>query len=222
MMIDEVVPPRLILFSARADTPYLALGFPPIAEGYNPLSDSTIAPEAATRAFSAWVSGYYAHPSMALDSDPDEDPDDLVLERRTPLETPPPTLFTLTEAERDAAFHPGPGDPGGSDTLLLLGGIRSGLFTALREGALLLPRGYVVSVGKGAAEGADAWPSVEVRYVWCDQSVWEMPWGVWNMRARVREGRDAGESLRPFTFLRVRGANHFVSDCTCRVAGMTS
>ncbi|KAI0755806.1 hypothetical protein C8Q74DRAFT_1305448 [Fomes fomentarius] len=190
------------------DPPYLALGFPPMPEAYNPLSDPTIAPKDATRAFAAWVSGYYAHPSMALDSDPDENPSNLVLERRTPLEAPPPTLFTLTEAEREAAFYPGPGDPGGSDTLLLLGGLRSGLFAALREGALLLPQGYGVSVGKGAGEETDAWPSVEVKYVWCDQ--WEVPWGVWNMRARVREGREAGEPLRPVTFLRVREANHFV------------
>ena len=184
--------------------------------------DPSIAPEAVTREFAAWVSGYYAHPSFYPSSDTtplledveeDADPNALRLERRTALETPPPTLFTLTDAERAAALSPGPGDPGGSDSLLLVGGIRSGLFGALREGALVLPGKLVGKEGGGEGrQRTDAWPAVEVRYVWCDRSVWEMPWGVWNMRARVEEGKKSGESLRPFTLLRVKGANHFVSD----------
>ena len=91
-----------VLIACVPDAPYIALGFPPILNPYNPLADPTIAPEEATRAFAVWVSGYYDHGDLqSMDS----------LERRTHLESPPPTVSTLSEEERANSFCPGPGSP---------------------------------------------------------------------------------------------------------------
>ncbi|KAI0702380.1 alpha/beta-hydrolase [Cerioporus squamosus] len=175
------------------DPPYHILGFPPPADPYNPLSDPAIKPADRTRAFANWVSGYYAHGAT---SD--------TLERRTPLASPPPTLSTLTDADRAAALYPAPGDPGGSDALLLVGGIQSGAFAALFERAIALP------TSQAESEVTDGWADVEVRNVWCDRSVWEMPWSVWHLRAKLESEKKAGKALRDVTLLRLRGANHFV------------
>ncbi|TFK94529.1 alpha/beta-hydrolase [Polyporus arcularius HHB13444] len=179
------------------DPPYHALGFPPPADPYNPLQDPAIDPAGRTRVFANWVSGYYVH-GDTLDT----------LERRTPLTSPPPTLSTLTDADRAAALYPAPGDPGGSDALLLVGGIQSGLFAALFERALALPTAQADSDGEDQV--TDAWANVEVRNVWCDRSVWEMPWSVWNLRAKLESEKKAGRALRDVTLLRLKGANHFV------------
>ncbi|KAI0710914.1 hypothetical protein C8Q76DRAFT_798424 [Earliella scabrosa] len=183
------------------DAPYMALGFPPVLNPYNPLADPTIAPEEATRAFAVWVSGYYDHGDLqSMDS----------LERRTHLESPPPTVSTLSEEERANSFCPGPGSPGGSDSLLLVGGVRSRLFNVLRERALRLD-----GTGEQTDEGeegktTDVWAGVEVRCVWCDRSVWEMPWCAWNLRAELEGLQRSGKRIRKVTFEPIQGANHFV------------
>ncbi len=125
------------------------------------------------------------------------------------MTSPPPTLSTLTDADRAAALYPAPGDPGGSDALLLVGGIQSGLFAALFERAIALPTAQAEGDGEGKV--TDGWADVEVRNVWCDRSVWEMPWSVWNLRARLESEKKAGKALRDVTLLRLNGANHFVS-----------
>ncbi|KAI0739376.1 hypothetical protein C8Q80DRAFT_1347120 [Daedaleopsis nitida] len=199
------------------DTPYHVLGFPPIPNPYNPLSDPTLAPEAAPLAFSNWVSGYYGHRLSSPEPDGAEAQSVFVqrLEARHPLAHPPPTLSTLSDAERAASLYPVPGGPGGSDSLILVAAIRLGIFGLLRDQALLLPDRALGEEDndKGRAGGekqGQAWYGVEVRYMWCDHSVWEMPWGVWNMRARIQEDRKARKTMRNFRFLRLRGANHFV------------
>ncbi len=188
--------------SRTADPPYHALGFPPPADPYNPLQDPALDPADRTRVFANWVSGYYVHGDTLN-----------TLERRRPLTSPPPTLFTLTDADRAAALYPAPGDPGGSDALLLVGGIQSGLFAALFERALALPTAQAEDNDED--QFTDGWANVEVRNVWCDRSVWEMPWSVWNLRAKLESEKEAGRALRDVTLLRLKGANHFVSPMAC-------
>lgn len=117
---------------------------------------------------------------------------------RAHLASPAPTLSTLTADEVASALFPSPGDPGGSDSFLVAGGIRCGVFATLREAALAVP----------ADEG---WRAVEVRHLWCDRSVWEATWTAWNLRWRLAEARKKGEVLREITSVRLEGANHFVS-----------
>ncbi|TBU37177.1 Alpha/Beta hydrolase protein [Dichomitus squalens] len=184
------------------DPPYHVLGFPPPPDPYNPLFDSSIAPADRARAFAHWVSGYFVHHTDALDStsaspSERERPAAAALERRAYLPSPPPTLSTLTPDEVARALYPSPGAPGGSDALLLAGGMRSGTFATLRDEALAVP----------ADEGLRA---VEVRHVWCDRSVWETTWTSWNLRWMFEEARQKSERLREVTWVKLQGANHFV------------
>ncbi|KAI1789100.1 hypothetical protein LXA43DRAFT_1155822 [Ganoderma leucocontextum] len=178
------------------DNPYLVLGFPPPPDpyNYNPLFDPAIPPGDQTRVFSNWVSGYFAHrtgtlalaPSSSSSLDEEKQRAASAFEVRTYLAAPPPTLSTLTPEEAASALFPSPGDPGGSDSLLVTGGITSGVFATLREAALAVPR--------------DArWRAVEVRHVWCDRSVWEATWTAWNLRWLFAEAKRSGAPLREIT-----------------------
>ncbi|PIL34407.1 hypothetical protein GSI_03182 [Ganoderma sinense ZZ0214-1] len=191
------------------DSPYHVLGFapPPAPHDYNPLFDPAIPPADQTRVFANWVSGYFAHrtntPALAAASaassvsDADKLAAAATFEVRAHLTAPPPTLSILTPDEVAAALFPAPGDPGGSDSLLVAGGIPCGVFVTLREAALAIPTD-------------EAWCAIEVRHVWCDRSVWETTWTTWNLRWRIAEARKKGEKLREVTSVRLEGANHFV------------
>ncbi|OSD03769.1 hypothetical protein PYCCODRAFT_1434156 [Trametes coccinea BRFM310] len=173
------------------DPPYHVLGYPLPENPYNPLFDPTIPPNERERAFTNWVSGYYVHGTT---------PD--TLERKTPLRDPPPTLSTLTPEEISRTLSLGPGAPGGSDALLLHFGIKLGLFESLRKGALYLPA--------KESESGDALRDVEVRYVSCERSVWEMPWGTMYLEKELDEARAEGLPLRNIRLVFVKDANHFV------------
>ncbi|KAI0370960.1 hypothetical protein BV20DRAFT_966054, partial [Pilatotrama ljubarskyi] len=173
------------------DPPHHSLGYPPPSDPYNPLFDRSIPESEREEAFANWVSGYYAH------GDTPE-----TLERKTPLPDPPPTLSTLTPEEVGRMLCLPPGAPGGSDALLLDMGIKLGLFEALREGALY-------TGGSGQPTG-DGWADVEVRYVSCERSVWEMPWGTMLLRKELEEARAKGLPVRNVRMVFVKGANHFV------------
>ncbi|CDO68088.1 hypothetical protein BN946_scf184788.g19 [Trametes cinnabarina] len=172
------------------DPPHHVLGYPLPDDPYNPLFDPAIPPEERERAFTNWVSGYYAHGNT---------PD--ALERKTPLQDPPPTLSTLTPEDIARTLSLGPGAPGGSDALLLHFGIKLGLYEPLRKGALYLPT---------ADQGGNALQNVEVRYVSCERSVWEMPWGTLHLERELEEARAKGLPLRNIRLVFVRDANHFV------------
>lgn len=153
--------------------------------------------------FADWVSGYYDHSIIGNELKH--------LERRQPKAEPKPTLSTLTEAERDGALYPLPGHPEGSDSLLLMEGIKTGVFADLRDQAITLPK--EVAEDEEGGGSASAWTEVEVRYVWCANSVWEMPWSVSNMRQWAKEARANSSQLRKFTLLKLDNSNHFVSLC---------
>ncbi|RPD58175.1 alpha/beta-hydrolase [Lentinus tigrinus ALCF2SS1-7] len=185
---------RVILY----DAPYHVLGYPPLdGDIYgNPLFDPSLAEDEKTRMFADWVSGYYKHPLDSLDA----------LERRTPLTHPPPTISAMTAEERALALYPSPGDPGGSDCVLNLTGIPSGAWPVLRESALRVPQGE----GGDAATGSRSWDAVELVYLWCDATVWEVIWGVHSLKQAVQEARIAGDKVRRVTFVQIKDANHFI------------
>lgn len=103
-----------------------------------------------------------------------------------------------------AALHAPPAVPGGSDDVLMHVGIDHGLWTTLRRKALS------VHVDAKLPQSLQ-WSDVELRYIWCDHSVWEMPWGAWAIQDELQQAKDAGEPLRRITLMRLSGANHFVS-----------
>ncbi len=181
------------------DVPYHTLGYPPLnGDVYgNPLFDLSLEPDERTRLFADWVSGYYKQ-TDSLDK----------LERRTPLAHPPPTISTMTAEELASAFHPSPGDPGGSDCELLGAGIQSGAFGALRTSALRPAQ----SVNGDTESHCTRWAAAEVLFVWFDAGPWEVTWAYHAMKKEVAEARRAGTKLRKVAFERVRDANHFVSD----------
>ena len=152
-----------------------------------------------------WLSEYFAH-GDTVDT----------LERRTPCRTPAPTLSRMTPAEVRATVCDAQAAPDGSDRLLLHWGVRTGLFAALRKRALFPPApggGQGQGRGRGQGQGAapPAWPALEVRVVWGDQSVWEVLYATHALRAELAEAAATRTPMRPVTMARVRGANHFVS-----------
>ncbi|KAH9850910.1 hypothetical protein C2E23DRAFT_266108 [Lenzites betulinus] len=174
---------RVVLFEPS----YRLLGLPsPAPPGYHPLFDPSVAPDDRDQMFSHWVSGYYDH------GDTFE-----TLEQKTPLQSPPPTITALTPEEIAHALYLPPGVPGGSDELLLRTGIRLDAFKRLKDLALYL------------GDGESAWPDVEVCYVSCGRSVWELPWGTWELQHEVEAANQNGVPMRRVRMVRIQEANHF-------------
>ncbi|KAF8954824.1 alpha/beta-hydrolase [Flammula alnicola] len=175
---------RVVLY----DPPYHAMGYQPPPDSYNPLFDASLALGEGPKRFPAWISGYYNHGDSAY-----------TLEHRNTLPEPRPTILTMSALEVESALYLNPTLPGGSDDILLSKGIQHGIFTALREQAL-----YV----KDNSEHQN-WSDVELSYIWCDHSVWEMPWCTWAFQAELDEAKRIGRVIRKVTMTRLRGANHF-------------
>ncbi|KAL7281216.1 hypothetical protein ACG7TL_004524 [Trametes sanguinea] len=195
---------RVILY----DAPTRLLGYPyPAHDPYNPFADESLTYEERERVFTEWITSYYAH-GDTVDT----------LERRNALDAPPPTIASISAEELAAMVHVPPGMPGGSDWCLLYGGARYDIFSGLRKGAIFLSpepgtaTGIEGTDGSGRVLGAaraDAWEDVEVRYVWGERSVWEMPYAATMLRQELEDAKGSGRRIRPVSILRVEGANHF-------------
>lgn len=122
-------------------------------------------------------------------------------------------MLTMSPEFIRTALCRGPGEPGGSDACLMHEGIGHGLFASVRLDALYLPsRNVEDEDGDGDGdEDKDEWRDIELRYLWCDRSVWEMPWCAWSLSAEVEQAKSDGKHMRGIQIVRVRGVNHFVS-----------
>lgn len=180
---------------AITDPPHHALGYTSPANWYNPMFDSSLAPNEGPKRFLTWVSGYYQHGDSIA-----------ALEQRTALADPRPTILTISQDDMYAAIDITPTLPGGSDSLILKQGIRHGLFAALRTGAV-----YLNKTPKQAHAHARGWNDVGLTYVWCDHSEWEMPYGAMTFQAELEDAKKMGKATRVVNVVRLRGANHFVS-----------
>ena len=173
---------RIVLY----DPPCHSIGIPLPATKYHPLEDEAIPLPERPLAFGRWVSGYFMH-GESLET----------LELRTPADEPRPSILNFSPEEFAQVFHPGPAGHEGSDLLLLNAGIATGLNKRMKDEGLY-------------PQGEDVWRDVEVRYLWCDRSVFEVPVGMWGLRKELEEEKEAGRPVRNVTIVRLRGANHFV------------
>ncbi|EJC99741.1 uncharacterized protein FOMMEDRAFT_160186 [Fomitiporia mediterranea MF3/22] len=159
------------------DPPYHSLGYPPPAEVYHPLKDPSMPPGEGAKFFSSWVSGYYSHGNSVSE-----------LELRKPLANPRPTIETMTPEDIGSAMYPPAAYPGGADFSLMEAGVQHGLFNFLREATLYPPF---------TGEKPKEWDSIQLKYIWCDKSVWEMPWGTWALQNELEEAKKKGKPIRP-------------------------
>ncbi|KAJ3005855.1 hypothetical protein NUW54_g4159 [Trametes sanguinea] len=184
---------RVVLYDALA----CLLGYPyPARDPYNPFRDSTLTYEERGQVFTKWITSYFSH-GDTVDK----------FERREALSAPLPTLASMSNEDFASTVHVPPGLPGGSDWTLLHDCLTFGTFTGLREGALSLPPAGLGP--KGAAAHVDACADVEIRCVWGDHSVWEVPYAAMMLRQEVEESKSNGRASRPVSILCVKGANHF-------------
>ena len=171
------------------DAPIMTLGFSPPVDSYNPLSHPSHSPGEGVKLFPSWVSGYYRHGESV-----DE------LEQRTALTEPRPSILRMSPEDVSNAVYSGPAQPGGSDNIFMESGIHHKMFKSLKERAFYLTDGSPKS----------DWDGIELRYIWCEQSVWEMPFTAWTLQAELKEAEKAGKRLRKVTWMRLKKANHFV------------
>ena len=162
----------------------------PLPDGYHyPMDDPSISLEEGMRILPLWVTSYYGH-GDTLET----------LSLHDSLIEPTPTVVRMSPEDLTLAFHQPPSLHDWTDPIILRSGIRRGVFSRLREAALF------------ARDNAEvAWPNVEFRYVWCDHSVWLMPWGIWSFHAELEQARKSRKGVRTHSAVRMRGANH----CVC-------
>lgn len=163
---------------------------------YSPMFDDDIASEERQKAFMNWVSGYFKHGGSAE-----------TLEDKTPLRHPPPTISTLRPEEIGCLTCGPPGEPGGSDEVLVHSGVLLGLFAALRTRALFFDKGE---------QDRDPWKNVEVRCVSSECSISAVVWSVIALRREIEEAKAKGVPTRNIRFVLIRGANHFVRVVSAR------
>ncbi|TBU30269.1 hypothetical protein BD311DRAFT_659517 [Dichomitus squalens] len=142
-----------------------------------------------------WVSGYFAH-GATVDA----------LERREPMRYPLSSLRNVTLEDLEKMICATPGQIGGTDQMLVVGGHNSGFFGELWKRALELSPTENLNESANANDG---WRGLGLHIVWCDRSVWECVHGVWGVQAEVAEAREKGRAVRDVTFTRIEGGNHF-------------
>lgn len=123
-----------------------------------------------------------------------------VFERRTADVEPPPTIATMTPEEIQACFSAGPA--GGSDLETTILGYAKGHHARIRERAFYIEHRLTA--------GASNWADVPLRYVWCDRSIYMMPWGASCLCSELENAKKSGRRMRNISVVCLPGANHFV------------
>ncbi|KAF5327564.1 hypothetical protein D9619_004820 [Psilocybe cf. subviscida] len=142
--------------------------------------------------FPQWVSAYYAHA---------EDLTELEYEA---LDQPPPTILSMDPSEVQRCLEIGPALPGGSDERLFMLRFQLGVFSRLKEAAM-----YVGKDEERDLQVTNRWDDVEIKHVWCDQSMWEIPWAALCLQTELDDSEKSGRVTRKVDMVRLRGANHF-------------
>lgn len=178
-----------------SDSSYVCHGYTVPKELYHPLHDPALAPQEKTEQFGKWVSAYFAHGDVERDGI-------AALESRHYLDDPSPTITRMTPEEIAESAYPGPGEEGGSEQGIAMASMIHGTYSSLRKNAFIL---------RDSVSGGDDWRDIEIRYLWCDASIWEMPLAYLSVLKELEEASKAGKATRKVEWVRIRGANHFVS-----------
>jgi hypothetical protein len=188
----------LLMDLNTADAAGFAWGYPDPPNMYIPLGDPSIPPEDIATRFITWVTGYYTHGA------------DGNLEDRTPLK--------LTPCEVATCVYGPPAAPGASGGLLWSGLHAHGAATMLKEAALYPDARNRMAAGERESRGA--WDSVELRFVWCDQSTWVCVAAAMGMTSELERSQEEQKAMRKVVMVRWRNANHFVSLFACWGVGL--
>ncbi|KAI0682296.1 Alpha/Beta hydrolase protein [Cerioporus squamosus] len=168
--------------------------YAPPSQIYHPLWDSSLPPEERIKRFHDWAAAYFPH------GDPIE-ADTLVFHDTL---DGPSSLKNMTSREQAESTHEAPGhSPNGSDTLIAKMCATHGLYNELKNAT------FYPTAGKPADEARDPWRDVELRVVWCDQSLWAIPWVAKGMATELEEAKRTGRDVRRVSLVRLRGGNHF-------------
>lgn len=133
------------------------------------------------------MSGYYDHGSPITVAS---------LEHRNALATPQASIVGMTPDDLAGVLYSPPSVSGASDNLIMMSGIKHGMYATLKERAFYPEEGE--------------WAGLEFRYVWCDHSVWEMPYTKLMIEAELEEAKKLNKRTREIKLVRLREANHFV------------
>ncbi|KIJ37276.1 hypothetical protein M422DRAFT_33820 [Sphaerobolus stellatus SS14] len=175
---------RVILY----ECPYYLFGFPPSPKAYHPLKDPAInGEEKKQKAFANWVSGYFKHPGLAVqDSD--------ALEYVTPSSHKSPTDSNLTDEEKARTMDHAPG-PRSEDPFLISS---PGLMAKIRDEVFYSSR--------------KIFPKANVKLVWGEETVWSVPYGVWELEKYLAEmsTKQPTKRNRPVEIVSIPETNHFV------------
>ena len=188
--------------SVCLDPSYLCFGYPCPAGIYHPLHDLASPVEERIEKFAAWVPSYFTHGELLAFGLK-------ALEDRNAAEDVPPTVARMS-AEDIAESTSAAGALGGCEDLFAKACFAHGVYEWLRKKAFSL---------QDVPAGEDDWRSVELRYIWCDRSIWEMPLLAWTLPRELEEVEKTGGSVRKVNYVRLRGANHFVSLSSCSAGG---
>jgi len=164
---------------------------PPLEKLYNPLRDPAVPYEDKGEAFTVWVSAYYLHDPVMLDTFQNLTLDEMLEGcSQHPIPDPPhhqrPTLKTMTPDELAACT-----DVGGA--------------TRSHVAVLNVDRTIYETNARRALTNTDVLPDLRVELVWSDMSPGDVMLGSWNILRIAREAPKA----RNINVKRMRGANHF-------------
>ncbi|KAF5327574.1 hypothetical protein D9619_004341 [Psilocybe cf. subviscida] len=158
------------------DAPSCILGYAPPTGLCAPLFDPSLTPGEILKVFPLWVSTYYARG------------EDLTHPEGKALDHPPPTILSMDPSDVQQCLEVNPVLPGGADERLISLGVKLNVFSRLKDGAMYLDKGH--------PQGGSSWDDIEIKYVWCDQAAWEMPWGVACLQADLDNAKKAGKVTR--------------------------
>ncbi|KAF5326977.1 hypothetical protein D9619_004815 [Psilocybe cf. subviscida] len=183
---------KLMGISTPPEPPAFLLGYPPPPDVVNIFFDPSLTPGEALKRFPQWVSAYYAHR---------EDPTKLEYEA---LDHPSPTILSMDPSDVQRCLEIGPALPGGSDDQVMRLGVQLGALSQLREAAI-----YLGKDEEGDVPVVNRWDDIEIKHVWCDRSMWEMPWAALCLQADLDDGKKSDRVARKVDIVRLSGANHF-------------
>lgn len=152
------------------------------------MRDTSLSPKERGDKFLPWVSSYFS----AVSSLSEVTPAFLAARSALPDDTFRPTVKGMSAPELASTTH--------------FGALASNL--ALRQ---IDPAIYARNLRRALVDTGDVWQNVKALVVWCDMSVVDCIWGAKACADLVAEKHGVGHIQRAIEFIKIEGANHFVS-----------